>query len=67
VVTVVRLARVLLIIVLASTVISLIMGLGTASTGPLEKSALLALVGACVYAAAKVTTLSEQIILRLER
>ena len=66
-VTVVRTARVLLIIALAFMVVSFVMGLGTASTGLLEKAALVALIGACVYAAAKLTALSEWIVHHLER
>jgi hypothetical protein len=66
-VALVRLARVLLIIALACLAISLVMAIGTSSTGPLEKVVLLGLMGACVYAAAMVTTLSERIVHRLER
>lgn len=67
VVTVVRVARVLLIGVLALMAISFVMGIGVSSTGLLEKALLLALIGGCVYAAAKVTTLSERIVHRLDR
>ena len=67
VVTVVRIARVLVIITLAFIVISFVVGIGTPRTGLLEKAVLLALIGACVYAAAEVTTLSERIVHRLER
>ena len=65
-VTVVRIARVLLIIALAFMAISFVMGIGTPSTGLAEKAVLLALIGGCVYAAAKVTTLSERLVHRIE-
>jgi hypothetical protein len=52
VITVVRLARVLLVILLAFLTISFVMGVGTAGTGPVEKLVLLGLIGGCVYAAA---------------
>jgi hypothetical protein len=67
VITVVRLARVLLIIALAFLTISLVMGIGTPSTGPVEKLVLLVLIGACVYAAAKVSALTERAVQRLAR
>jgi hypothetical protein len=66
VIALVRVARVLLILVLACMTISFVMGIGTGSTGVLEKVVLLGLVGGCVYAAAKVTTLSEWAVRRLE-
>jgi len=64
-ITVVRATRVLLILILALLVVSLVMGLGTWSTGVLEKVVLLLLIGVCVYAAAKVSTLSEWMVQRL--
>jgi hypothetical protein len=67
VITVVRVARVLLIIVLALLAIPLVMGVGTTSTGPVEKVVLLLLIGGCVYAAAKVTAASEWLVHRLAR
>jgi hypothetical protein len=67
VLTVVRVARVLVIVALACLAISLIMGLGTRDTGPLEKVVLVVLIGGCVLAAAKVTTLSGRLLHRLER
>ena len=65
-IAVVRVARVLLILMLACMAISFVMGIGTASTGVLEKVLLLGFIGGCVYAAAKVTTLSEWAVHRLE-
>jgi hypothetical protein len=57
--TALRAIRVLLILMLAALVISFIMALGTSSTGLLEKVVLLILIGGCVYAAARITTLTE--------
>ena len=66
-ITVVRATRVLLILLLAMLAISFVMGIGTTSTGPVEKFALLLLIGGCVYAAAKVTAVSEWLAHRLAR
>jgi membrane associated rhomboid family serine protease len=66
-VTIVRVARALLILALAFVAISFVIGIGTSSTGLLEKAVLLALIGGCVYAAAKVTTFGERMVHRLER
>jgi hypothetical protein len=67
VIAVVRVARVLLIIVLALLAVSFVMGVGTTSTGPVEKVVLLLLIGGCVYAAAKITAVSEGLVHRLAR
>jgi hypothetical protein len=67
VITVIRVARVLLILVLAFMAISFVMGVGTTSTGPVEKVVLLLLIGGCVYAAAKVTAVTEWLVHRLAR
>ena len=67
VITVVRVTRVLLMIVLAFLAISFVMGVGTSSTGPVEKVALVLLIGGCVYAAAKITAVSERLVHRLAR
>jgi hypothetical protein len=66
VVAVLRVARVLVILLLASLVISLVMGIGTASTGVFEKAVLLALIAGCVYVSAKVTDVTEWAVRRLE-
>lgn len=66
VVAAVRLARVLVILVLAFMAISFVMSIGTASTGALEKVVLLALVAGCVYASAKVTDVTKWAVQRLE-
>jgi hypothetical protein len=58
----VRVVRVLLIIALACLAISFVIGIGTPGTGPIEKIVLLALIGGCVYAAAKVTTLTARVV-----
>jgi hypothetical protein len=67
VVNVVRVARALVIVVLAFMAISFVIGIGTPSTGLLEKALLLVLIGGSVYAAARVTTLSKRIVDRLDR
>jgi hypothetical protein len=67
VIAIVRVARVLLIIALALMAISFVIGVGTPSTGPVEKIALLLLIGGCVYAAAKVTAVTEWVVERLAR
>lgn len=61
----VRVARVLLIIALVFLAVSFVMGLGTSSTGPVEKLVLVLFIGGCVYAAAKITTASEWLVHRL--
>ena len=53
--TIIRVARVLLILVLALLAVSFIMGLARPETGLAEKVALVGLVAACVFLAAKVT------------
>jgi hypothetical protein len=65
--TVVRAARVLLILLLALLAISFVIGIGTSSTGVLEKVVLLSLIGGCVYAAAKISSLSERMVQRLRQ
>jgi hypothetical protein len=47
--------------------VSLVMALGTSSTGWVEKVVLLVVIGGCVYAAARVTTLSDRLVHRLAR
>jgi hypothetical protein len=65
VIAVVRVVRVLLILVLALIAISFVMGVGTTNTGPVEKVVLVLLIGGCVYAAAKVTAVTEWLVHRL--
>ena len=49
----------LLILMLALMAISFVMSVGTSATGLVEKVVLMLLIGGCVYAAAKVTSVSE--------
>lgn len=65
--TAVRAIRVLLVLMLAMLAVSLVMGVGTSDTGWAEKVVLLILIAGCVYAAAKVTALSEWVAHRLAR
>lgn len=67
VITVVRVAWALLMLVLALLAISFVMGVGTPSTGPVEKVVFLLLTGGCVYAAAKLTALTERLAHRSAR
>ena len=53
--TLIRVARVLAILVLALLALSFLMGLARPETGAVEKVALVALLAACVFLAAKVT------------
>jgi hypothetical protein len=56
----------MVIITVAFMAVSFVMGLGTPSTGLFEKAFLLALIVGCLYAAAKVATLSQRLVHRLE-
>jgi hypothetical protein len=67
VITLVRLVRVLCLVVLASLAVSLAIGLGTSGTGAIEKAVLLALIGGCVFLAAKVSTFATKTQARLQR
>lgn len=59
-VTVVRLTRVVLLLLVAATVLSCIAGIGTAQTGPLEKIGLAAVIVALFFVAAGITTVAER-------
>ena len=63
----VRLARVLLILLLATFAISLIIGIGSPDTGLVEKAALLALIAVCVVLAARVSWFASRTEERLRR
>ena len=63
----VRLARVLLILLLAYVTIVLVISLGTPGTGAAEKVVLLALIAGCVVLAAKVSTWAGRARARLQR
>ena len=67
VITLVRLARVVLVLVIAFFTVSLVVGLGTPETGAIEKVVLLALIAGCVFLAAKVSTLATRAQARLQR
>ena len=67
VVTLVRLARVLLVVFIAFLTLSFIIGLGSPETGAVEKVVLLALIAGCVFLAAKVSTLATKAESRLQR
>ncbi len=67
VITLVRLARVLLILFIAFLTVSFVIGLGTPETGAIEKVVLLALIAGCVFLAAKVSTLATKAQTRLQR
>jgi hypothetical protein len=58
--TVVRLAKILLIVFLAILTISFVIGVARPETGAIEKSVLLALIAGCVVLAAKVSTLAAR-------
>jgi uncharacterized membrane protein HdeD (DUF308 family) len=60
-VTVVRLTRVVLLLLVAATVVSCIAGIGTAQTGPVEKLVLAAVIVALFFVAAGVTTVAERL------
>ena len=60
-------ARALLILLLATFVISFVIGVGSSETGAVEKVALLALIVGCVALAAKVSTFAARAQERLQR
>ena len=66
-VSIVRAARALVILLLAFMAISFIVAIGAPSSGVLEKAVLLALAAGCVFGAAKVTSVSDWAVHRLER
>ena len=61
VITLVRLARVLALLLLAFFTVSLVIGVGTSETGVIEKVVLLALIAGCVFLAAKVSALATRV------
>jgi len=67
VITLVRLVRILLVLLLATFTISLLIGVGSSETGALEKVVLLALVAGCVVVAAKVSALAAMAQEHLDR
>jgi hypothetical protein len=65
--TLVRLARVLLVLFIAFFTLSFIIGIGSRETGAVEKVVLLALIAGCVFLAAKISTLAAKAQSRLQR
>ena len=65
-VTLVRAARVLLLILLVTFVLSLVIAVARPETGPLEKTVLVALMAGCVVAAARVSTMATAVVTRLQ-
>lgn len=66
-VTVIRLTRVLLTLVLALVTISSIIGLATPDTGPVEKVVMVALIVGCFLLAARLATWSTRAQARVSR
>jgi hypothetical protein len=66
-ITLVRLVRILLILVLAALTVAFVVGLGRPEVGAVEKVALLALVAGCVVLAANMSTLASKAQERLQR
>ena len=66
-VTLVRSARVLLVLFLALFTISFVIGIGASETGAVEKVVLLALIAGCVFLAAKASTFATRAQERLQR
>ena len=67
VIAAVQVTRALLVLVLAFLTLSLVMSIGTRTTGPAEKVVLLACVGACLYATVYLTRCSQRLVQRLAR
>ena len=59
-VTVARLVRIVLKLLVAATVISCIAGIAAAQTGPVEKATLAAVIVALFFLAAGITTVAER-------
>ncbi|MCW2795627.1 hypothetical protein [Nocardioides sp.] len=64
---IVRLARILVILLLAAFTLTLIIGVARPETGAIEKVVLLGLVAGCVVLAAKVSSLASRAEGRLQR
>ena len=67
VITLVRLARVLLVLLLAFFTVSFVIGLASSETGAVEKVALIGLIVGCVFVAAKVSTMATTAQMWLQR
>jgi hypothetical protein len=66
-ITVVRWARVLALLVIAALIVSLVVALGTSDTGAAEKVVLLVLIAGCLALAATVSTGAAKARERLRR
>jgi hypothetical protein len=64
-VTLVRAARMVLLLLLALVTVSLVIGLGSPVSGPVEKVALVALIAGCIFLAAKLPSLTSAVERRL--
>ena len=64
-VTLVRVARVLLLLVLAVVTVTLVIGLANGDTGVAEKVVLVGLIAGCIYLAARLSTWAELVQERL--
>lgn len=65
-VTLIRLARVLLLLVLAMFAVSSVIGVAAPETGMVEKVVLVVLFGACVFLAAQVTSMAMRLTRRVQ-
>ena len=65
--TLARLVRVLLVLVLAVFAISFVIGVGSSATGAVEKLVLLAFVAGCIFLAARVPKLAPRRRARVQR
>jgi hypothetical protein len=66
-ITLVRLARILVILLLATITLTFVIGVARPETGAIEKFVLLGLVAGCVVLAAKVSTWASKAEGRLQR
>jgi tryptophan-rich sensory protein len=66
-ITLVRLARILVILLLATFTLTFVVGVARPETGVIEKIVLLGLVAGCVVLAAKVSPLASRAERRLQR
>jgi hypothetical protein len=67
VVTIVRLVRLAIMLVLVLLTVSFVVGIGTGTTGWLEKLVLIGLIAVCVYLAARVSAAATRLQTRLQR
>jgi 4-hydroxybenzoate polyprenyltransferase len=65
-VTLIRLARVVLILMLAALAVSSVIGVATPETGMVEKVVLVAVFGGCVFSAAQVTNVATRLASRVQ-